>query len=948
MSVENVILSKEGYSEIEKICNFLSSIIVKNEAEAIKYETPASFKNFYQYESAYRKNKNIYDVQYSIEDLRSFFTNEEISLYKLTVPENLSAILNSTEQSKSVVKSKANKMLTVMQNKIISNYDEKNPYYRTFLGLPPTKNDIVKVVNLDMDTFPTEDGLLELHTIDYTKHPLTYEYLFVKLFINELLQEQEELNKTRDVPKDLTYANFIEKRLTPFFVRKAPDFTLFYYKPGILDEDEFRKFETAFNKARRYVIETLYISGLRDRYDMYPLIMIQLLITATFMGYCNLGLYNYSIQKYTRYDIYDILESEGLGDLKMIKDINLLRKIVENLDSLNRAKGSDKALKLLFNVINDNSLTVRSYKIKKNYTMDSNNNLKYDSTQFYDKSTDLSFEEYIEIKGKNATDGVNLVNYDEMVKNDDLWGGVSPEASADVKAEIKRDMKNKILQMSFDTLDTKYITLAKTFNVYEKSNEINSIYYMIFKSCYDSAEELGYNPLTDTELFLEDEITVSPVQLWAAQCYLSSLISELEDPDIIRPDLACFSSVYTMRSNSGLLSFINNFAKNPGATEIEITDPNVNKPIKDILGIDLIKKFLIKYNLSDTSTVLDIIDEFGDNLEIMYELADYMIASMGTLAEFESLYKIWDINEISYNYNYIYEGEETFTGFLRKKNSAFEAWLRKLIDKANLPSSDRKGMLLDCQTKLLTSFKTFLNDYMAGSYNILVSAGETDLSYLNDLRILFKEFLSIYLELYNVEQIFDITNIPRNLARVYISEGERVVSNTVYDKIGTRIIQLMKANHQFSSNLIENMKHSLSFEINQGGDGGGEDIPPEERTTSIFINLDIVEALRQLEFSLFDMTGVSDKIGSLEASFDYKENIQSLEFLLTELSLTAGLGVKEENLKLYESFSFEASHLMISALKTAIISKKHNANNIIYGTLSLRDQIKITNNKGEN
>lgn len=948
MSVENVILSKEGYSEIEKICNFLSSIIVKNEAEAIKYETAASFKNFYQYESAYRKNKNIYDVQYSIEDLRSFFTNEEISMYKLTVPENLSAILNSTDRSKSIVKSKAEKMLTTMQNKIISDYDEKNPYYRTFLGLPPTKNDIVKVVNLDMETFPTEDGMLELHTLDYEKHPLTYEYLFVKLFINELLEEQEELNKTRDVPKDLTYAKFIEKRLTPFFVRKAPDFTLFYYKPGILDEDEFRKFETAFNKARRYVIETLYISGLRDRYDMYPLIMIQLLITATFMGYCNLGLYNYSIQKYTRYDIYDILESEGLSDLKMIKDINLLRKIVENLDSLNRAKGSDKALKLLFDVINDNSLTVRSYKIKKFYNIDVDNNLKYDTRQFYDKSVDLSFEEHIEIKGKNTTDGVRLVNYDEMVKNDDLWGGVSPEASADIKAEIKRDMKNKILQMSFDTLDTKYITLAKTFNVYEKSNEINSIYYMIFKSCYDSAKELGYNPLTDTELFWEDEITVSPVQLWAAQCYLSSLISELDNPDVIRPDLACFSSVYTLRANNGILSFINNFANNPAAEEVEITDPNVNKPIKDILGIDLIQKFLIKYNLTETSTVLDIIDEFGDNLDIMYELADYMIASMGTLAEFESLYKIWDVNEISYNYNYIYEGEETFTGFLRKKNSAFEAWIRQLVDKANLPSSDRKGILLDCQNKLLTSFKTFLNDYMAGSYDVVTSASETDLSYLNDLRILFKEFLSIYLELYNVEQIFDITNIPRNLARVYISEGERIVSNTIYDKLGTKIIQLLEANHQLNSNLIENMRHKLSFKIDQGGDGGDENLPPEERSTTIFINVDIVEALRQLEFSLLDMTGVSDRISSLEASFDYKENMNIFKFLLTELSLTANLEVKEENLKLYETVSLKASHFMVSAVKVAIISKEQNVNNIIKETLNLQDKIKITINKGEN
>ena len=36
MSIESVILSKEGYSEIERFCKFLGSIIVKNEADAMK------------------------------------------------------------------------------------------------------------------------------------------------------------------------------------------------------------------------------------------------------------------------------------------------------------------------------------------------------------------------------------------------------------------------------------------------------------------------------------------------------------------------------------------------------------------------------------------------------------------------------------------------------------------------------------------------------------------------------------------------------------------------------------------------------------------------------------------------------------------------------------------------------------------------------------------------
>ena len=940
MSIESVILSKEGYSEIEKFCKFLGSIIVKNEAEATRNETKRAFNNFFSYESAYKKVKNIYELNYTIDDLRRFFTDSDISMYQLTVPENLSNLLNATSSNTAAIKLKLENMITYKQNQIVANYNELNPYYRTFLGLPPTKNDIVWIPNLDMDISPSEDGMIELHTLDYEKYPTTYEFYFVKMFINELLEEQETLNKSRDNPKDLTYAKFIEKRLTPFYVRKAPDFTLLYYEKNILSESEFKQFEKAFNKARIYVIEILYITGLRDRYEMYPIVMLQLLLTATFMNYYNLNLYNYSVKNFTRNDLYDILESEGLSDLKQISDITILRKVVENLDLLNKYKGSQQALEILFDVLKDSTLTVRSYKLKKKYNTDIDSNFKYKDNSFYDKSVEIEFEENIEIKGSSALDSQKSIDYDEFVKDDDTWGGVPKDSSFDVKTAIKREMKNKILQMSFDTLDTKYISLAKTFNLYEKSNEVNSVYYMIFKTCYDSSDTLGYNPLVDTELFFEDNLVVKPIELWAAQCFFSSVLSGLTEPDIIRPDLACFSSVYALRSNSGLLSFAKKFGKNLAADELNITDPTITKPISEILGSDLINEYLIKYNINAATSVIELIDEFGDNLDMMYELADYMIANMSTMAEHEALYKLWDINEISYNYNYIYEGHERFSTFLQEKNPTFYAWIQGIMDKARLPHYDAKEVYYEAQKNVLNVFKTFISDYLQGSYDMSIDSTETDTTYLNDLKILFKEYLRIYLELYNVERISDISNIPRNLCRCYFSEGEKKIYSELLDTVGTRIITTMKANHQIEDFSLTNLlTHELDFQVRLTGDDEETSELRNAITIDVLIDLLLLELKTDFTDRMCDIRVIEDL---RRVSYHYTETLNPLVFVENVAEIFNDLGIFKATLDV--SIKEKVINLIYTFISSVAMVTKlsyQEVRNQVQSTVKIDDELKI-------
>ena len=70
MSVENYFLSHDGRNLINKICNFLESLIIKVDIEAKSEETKETYLKWIQYKHAYEKNDDIYNYEYTSEDIR--------------------------------------------------------------------------------------------------------------------------------------------------------------------------------------------------------------------------------------------------------------------------------------------------------------------------------------------------------------------------------------------------------------------------------------------------------------------------------------------------------------------------------------------------------------------------------------------------------------------------------------------------------------------------------------------------------------------------------------------------------------------------------------------------------------------------------------------------------------------------------------------------------------
>ena len=64
MSFENVYRSETGAAEIEKLSNFIGSLVIKNKYEANRSETAESIANYYAYYGAYTKTDNFSDYDY--------------------------------------------------------------------------------------------------------------------------------------------------------------------------------------------------------------------------------------------------------------------------------------------------------------------------------------------------------------------------------------------------------------------------------------------------------------------------------------------------------------------------------------------------------------------------------------------------------------------------------------------------------------------------------------------------------------------------------------------------------------------------------------------------------------------------------------------------------------------------------------------------------------------
>ena len=588
MSFESVYRSRQGAKEIEKLSSFIGSMVIKNKYEAEKFETSESLSEYIKYHGAYTKTDSFAD--YSLDDRKNYRDYVFEYMKKLSKNYNFSMELVNTLTLSRIsileLKYKNNvpeviDYLKGLRSARLTFYDEKNNYYRQFLGKPKNKDEYITIINMDVGEeggfvpvedfdndpepnviyytkihtdngfeyrnvgflsswFDEDDELLYdnfyykigiyAHELNKTNYPLTYNYYILQQHLNEIIEKNP----------DFTYLRFIGDTYTPFYLRQLSNYSVIKYEKNILSQTELTYFFKAYDKARKQVVLD-YINGFDSKQPLYNLLMIQNLLYYTVINYSSTYIEKYSVGIYTEENCNDILDSYGYSSLKKIKDLDLKQRIVRNLNDLISHKGSNSVLDLILNRIlqDPDSELKRFYLEKKFNTNKINGEIKIDTSKGLEDSVSLVLREVPALSINELTSTSDKYHdYDEFVLRDNLWGGIEESDSSESAKTKKELIKKKLLSIDFNSILTKYITLTRTVDILDSQRKIRDAVYLMLKYFDDNESEIFFKQKYDF-----GDFSATPAALFAALCYLQQMKFYNNPDDIIKDDCVINSSV---------------------------------------------------------------------------------------------------------------------------------------------------------------------------------------------------------------------------------------------------------------------------------------------------------------------------------------------------------------------------------------------------------------------
>lgn len=620
MSFENVYRSREGTREINKIADFVLSLVIKNNYEASAAETSDSVGNYYSYFGAYTKTDTFDD--YNQTDKKSYRYYTTIYMKSLNSGYTDEQVLALSQMTNTALKDASNTTtvkdyLKALRVARIYSYNEKNTYYRQFLGIPNSDDEYVNIVNYDavnvnddgyIPADTTEDPIKNMeyfvydnntyttvgvltsfnenlnyfyrlyiyaHEMSESNYPQTYAYYELQNNIESIITEYP----------NYTYLNFLCSGFSAYSLRNLPNYSIIRYRKNVLSNTELNYFFKSYNKAKSQIVAD-YINGFDKKQPLYNLLMIENLLYYTILNYSNSYIEKYSLCDYTDENLNDILNSYGYSKLTGISDSNIKARVVANLNDLISNKGNNYILELLLKRIikSDNSELKRHY-IEKKYTVDGDMAVSIDTSKSLENSVSLVFRETSALVDDDTTTEDVYHDYDSFVVDDNEWAGINSDDSITAIENKRNTLKKKILSLNFNSILTKYITLTKTVDILESQRNLRDSLYLM----------LNYFNENKTKEFFStkisfDTIEVTPSALFAAMCWLQQM-KYYDNPDTIIKDKCLINNTAAFRQFGKVAvcasTFENTFIKNGKVcTSYDITTDLCDWNVKDFLKKD--------------------------------------------------------------------------------------------------------------------------------------------------------------------------------------------------------------------------------------------------------------------------------------------------------------------------------------------------------------------------
>lgn len=796
MSVENYFLSREGRNLSNKILNFLSSLIIKMKPEADEEETKGIYLDWIKYKHAIEETDTIYDYNYKDADFYAAgITISTAAAKGMRDPEIAFNLCISKDTD-------ALRLLAYLRRKYINEYVESNTYYSQFQG-KPRKGQEIYVENKDKvsDSDPDE---IRIENVKVSSYPLTYQFLYIDGNI-------EEIKKNHP---DYFYLKYLIKPLSIYRVRSADNFDILDYDQGSLTDNELSKFFECYRRNKIYMDKMMYVYGFNDRMPMYPFVMELLLLQATVIGFFNSYMDNYALANYTDQEIYDILDSYNLGSLKKVS-MSILRNIIRDIPDFIELRGSDLVIEKILDKVADDSVTIKRYYLIKTYPTNAENQTRFDLTKNYDENVGLAFKEKFIRRGA-STEDEGIVDYDTFVESDDTWGGELKDLSEAEKAIVRENFKKEVLKTDFSKILSKYITISATVDSYVKQIEMTDKLGLLWQWLQRNGNNFMVNDYISFDAF-----QIRPIDLYAAICWIYSFFNGVAEPDKINTANMSIANVMKLQ-DSGINSLVEDITGNG----LDSDDPSYQAPatlhlpaglgdktIVSILGqhndtdgentntndpdwpyyknqnagSENYGKDEINYNslfvsFSPNTTLSQLFSEYDKNAAIIAAIKQKWLES-STLEDARSWEYLLQQNRTNTLFEILFDNYDSFRDFIRESNADFYSYLALIMDdeSGTNASLDTK---FDLYIRLTEKFKEYMSEATDNYIKLTVPNGDSSsesVSYLNDLKLLLNEFLSIYSELHKIEYAQSINDEPYNHLKLLYSFGADVFSDSAND-----------------------------------------------------------------------------------------------------------------------------------------------------------------------
>ena len=393
------------------------------------------------------------------------------------------------------------------RNKIITEYNEMNDYYRLLNGLPPLNTDEEDFHYLS-DYYANKFGIdksIPLHQIqDY------YNDIEENKgdFIISTIESYGFIRRLINLYPNHEYLNYLgTHRISIKQAREAKNFQILYIKQKTVKDNLFNEFIKVYEQCRDYFMTVIFVRDFRsfiENYDNFIALCIMVMTINTTIN----RQFPLSINReyYNDYTLKMLYEAYGIPyDMRL--DQYTQKRIAVSLNLLIQKKSTDKVIYDIADILGFDNLEVYKYFLTKERKFDvyglpiikyktefNNETGKYETVPDYESMYDVYFQK-AELKEHDLStiyqNGVNKVSYEEVTTGDPYWWEDS-------------DLYKAVWETEYNMVESKYLGLAVSYRMSEVLYE-NII---LMKMLIDKKNELSSIKLTLPKISTDLNLTI--------------------------------------------------------------------------------------------------------------------------------------------------------------------------------------------------------------------------------------------------------------------------------------------------------------------------------------------------------------------------------------------------------------------------------------------------------